>query len=206
MALYATVYFDKWIAVTGMKAISEPERRKLACALLDYATFGAEPDNLGNAARSMFDVIKTSLGSRNLEQKRHRGGQPGNKNAEKTNKTNTENEYKKRIGKTNTENELVTSDVQSLTETETKTDSVVPEIPPVKVSLESTQEKEKAYAKEKVQNLHSLSACPECGKELIDKNDYKICKDCSLIYSFDSSGSIVSERLATGPISLGGRR
>ena len=82
-SLYATIYYDKWQAVTEMRAISLQEKRKLACALLDYACFGLEPDYLSNAALSMFNVIKTSLGAR-----RHRGGQIGNTNAkkEKTNK------------------------------------------------------------------------------------------------------------------------
>lgn len=105
---YATVYTDKWKAIHSINAISERERQKLAAAMLDYACLDIEPKGLSNLAMGMFEAIKTSLFSKN------KGGQIGNRNAQKkadsetnnkTNeKTNTENEYKNE-SKTNGENE-----------------------------------------------------------------------------------------------------
>ena len=204
-SLYATIYYDKWQAVTEMRAISLQEKRKLACALLDYACFcfGLEPDYLSNAALSMFNVIKTSLGAR-----RHRGGQIGNTNAkkEKTNdKTNTENEYPKRISETNTENELVTSDtehVQSLTKTETDTESFVLEKPSLKVSPKTKQEKEKAYAKEKSGDgtqlkPWTLGVCPKCGNPLEPHLRLAVCRNCSLMFKISPEGDIITEKMPT---------
>ncbi|MBQ7746500.1 MAG: hypothetical protein IJT92_03505 [Spirochaetia bacterium] len=192
-ALYSTIYYDKWQAVTDMKAISKRERQKLACALLDYACFGTEPEELTNAALSMFNVIKTSLGAR-----RHRGGQIGNHNARKTNdETNTENEYQKRIVKTNTENELVTSDTehaQSLTKTETESEYVDSNKTPKRFYSRSTQEKEKAEAKEKKAGV-GLDVCPKCLKPLTRHYDRSLCIPCGLIFSKNPQGEIVTEQI-----------
>jgi len=197
-SLYATIYYDKWIAVTGMKAISRNERRKLACALLDYACFGTEPEDLSNAALSMFNAIKTSLGAR-----RHRGGQIGNTNAvkDKTNsETNTENECRKRISETNEENELVTSDAehgQSLTKTETESEYVDSKKTHKESSSRSTQEKEKAKAKEKSGESRVPGVCPNCGKALFRHSDFSACSECKLIFTVSSDGSIHQDRIVS---------
>lgn len=184
--VYIPIYMDKWKTLTAV--LSEAERNRVIAAYLDHVTFGKEPGKMSKSARGFYEFLVTS------PIKNGRGAPVGNQNAARKQIQNKSENNSKNNSLELNENKSENNSKTIFTKTETNTESVVPKKPAKEVSLESTQEKEKAKAKEK--SGAKLETCPKCGGSLFLSDTFSACRKCKVMYCYLPGEKIQEEPLA----------